>query len=57
MVRPNPTARYRGCQPDIKVFCAPDIMSCHPLFYSVVRLSLCEKNRKINNTQIFTTIN
>ena len=31
MFRPNPTG-YLGYQSDIKAFCTPDIMSCHPVF-------------------------
>jgi len=30
MFCPKPTDGYPGCQPDIKVFYTPDIMSCHP---------------------------
>jgi len=30
MFRSNPTAGYRGYQPDINAFSTPDIMSCHP---------------------------
>jgi len=35
MCRPNPTAGYLGYQPDIKAFCSPDIMICHPLPKSI----------------------
>jgi len=35
MFRPNSTAGYQGYQPDIKAFCTPDIMSCHPLVRTI----------------------
>ena len=31
MFRPNTTVGYQGYQPNVKAFCTPDIMSCHPL--------------------------
>ena len=30
-----PTTAYQGYQPDIKVFCTPNIKSCHPLSLEV----------------------
>jgi len=47
MFWPNPIAGYQGFQPDIKVSCTPDIMSCYTWVFEVFNRS----NKNISQFQ------